>query len=240
MALKSFFRTCVDLVFPLRCAACRRVIPSNPGIPLCPACSAAVRKNVPPFCRTCGRTIGQRSPGESVCPVCARRKPFFNQAFSLFLYEGPVKALVKELKYRGKDHLGKTLGGLMADFIEEYGLPGDAIDGVVPVPLHTAKLREREFNQAHLLAREIARRIDKPLFEKALTRCRNTKSQTGLRQDERLHNMEEAFKAERNTVNGKNILLVDDVMTTGATVSEAALALKQAGARLVTVLTLAN
>ena len=223
MALKSFFRTCVDLVFPLRCVSCRRAIPSTPGIPLCPACSAAVKKNPPPFGHRCGTT-----------------KHYFNQAYSLFLYEGPVKALVKELKYRGKDHLGKSLGGLMADFIEQNAIPVDTIDAVIAVPLHATKLREREFNQALLLAREVARRINKPLMEKALARCRNTKSQTELQKDERLRNMAEAFKAERNTVNGKNILLVDDVMTTGATVSEAALALKQAGARMITVLTLAN
>jgi len=144
-------------------------------------------------------------------------------------------------KYKDKDYLGLTLSRLMVEFIREYNLPMDFIDLVVPVPLHKTKLREREFNQAEILSNHIASQFNKKLLPDALMRLRHTKTQTELEMDERMINVKGSFSAAKNKdLKGKNILLVDDVLTTGATSSEAAYALKNAGAHIVFVLTLAN
>lgn len=238
--LSRLAKACVDLVFPLRCALCRRKILPDSVIPLCPACSAAVKRNHPPFCRKCGRTIDHDARNRGICSSCTRRITHFDRAYSPFLYEGPVKALIQELKYRGKDRLGPALGGLMAEFIKEYALNLDFIDYVVPVPLHPAKLREREFNQALLLAQPVAAALEIPVAEGALARTRATRTQTDLRRDDRYRNVEGAFTAGAHPLLSGNILLIDDVLTTGATASEAAKALKEAGAGIVFVLTLAG
>ena len=129
----------------------------------------------------------------------------------------------------------------MTDFIREYDLPIDYLDCIVPVPLHKLKLREREFNQAELLSNHIAKSFDKKMLDLSLIRKRHTKTQADLERDLRLLNVKDSFAVlKEENVKGKNILLVDDVLTTGATCSEAARTLKDSGAKIVFVLTLAN
>ena len=129
----------------------------------------------------------------------------------------------------------------MIKFIKEYSLPIEYIDLVVPVPLHKTRLREREFNQAQVLSRHIAKEFNKKVSSGALERIRHTKSQAELVINQRRINVKNSFSApKKSEVKGKNILLVDDVLTSGATSSEAASALKEAGAGIVFVLTLAN
>lgn len=128
----------------------------------------------------------------------------------------------------------------MSGFIREYGLTLNNIDAVIALPLHRSRLREREFNQSEELAKFIAEDFTKPLSSNALEKIKNTKSQTELKDFERFKNIKGSFKANKEAVQGKNILLIDDVLTTGATVSEASYALKESGANKVIVLTLAN
>ncbi|MGE5307981.1 MAG: ComF family protein [Deltaproteobacteria bacterium] len=238
--LPGFCQAFIDLIFPLRCASCKRKIGSTETLPLCAGCWHKLRKNAPPFCRSCGKTVGKVSLERGLCARCAGTKPHFDRAYSLFLYEGPAKALVREFKYRGKDHLAPLLGKQMVSFIKENGVSLNFIDCVVPVPLHPAKLREREFNQALLLAQAIAKEMDRPVTE-ALSRTRNTRTQTNLKPEKRHKNVKGAFAVRKGAdVKNKNVLLIDDVLTTGATASEAAQALKNAGARMVVVMTLAN
>ena len=144
-------------------------------------------------------------------------------------------------KYKDKDYLGFTLSKLMIEFIKDYNLPMEFVDLVIPIPLHKARLREREFNQAEILSNHIASEFNKRVLPDALMRLRNTKTQTELEISERFANVQGGFSAAKNEdIKGKNILLVDDVLTTGATSSEAARTLKNAGAHIVFVLTLAN
>lgn len=129
----------------------------------------------------------------------------------------------------------------MIEFIKEYNLPIGYIDFIIPIPLHRIRLREREFNQAEVLARNIAREFNKDLLNNNLIRHRLTKTQTDLEENERILNVKDSFRVlEKKCLKGKNILLIDDVLTTAATSSEAAYALKNAGANMVFVLTLAN
>ena len=129
----------------------------------------------------------------------------------------------------------------MVDFIKEYKLPVDLIDMIVPIPLHASRLREREFNQAQILSVPLGREFGKDVVTCVLKRVKATKTQTSLQDSQRFSNVRGSFCVTNpDNVKAKNILLIDDVLTTGATCSEAALALKNAGAGTVLVLTLAN
>ena len=165
----------------------------------------------------------------------------FDRAFSPYAYEGVIKELVHQFKYKNKDYLDKALSAFMINFIKEYNLPVDYIDYILPVPLHKNRLREREFNQAELLGKRIAEEFNKKLAGETLLRHVNTKTQTELDMRERMENVRGSFSVkDAALVKGKNLLLVDDVFTTGSTASECALALKNSGAGIVFVLTLAN
>lgn len=129
----------------------------------------------------------------------------------------------------------------MIEFIKEYNLPIKAIDYIIALPLHKIRLREREFNQAQILSTYIANEFNKVVLNNNLIRSRPTKTQTELEEEKRLLNVKDSFSiVEKERIKKKNILLVDDVLTTGATASEAAYVLKNAGAHLVFILTLAN
>jgi ComF family protein len=152
-----------------------------------------------------------------------------------------IKDLIHAFKYKNKDYLGAILGKLMIEFIKEYNLPINFIDLIVPIPLHKSRLREREFNQAEILSRGVGLEFNKEILRDAFIRQRMTKTQTELQPNERVRNVKDSFLVLDNKfIEGKNILLVDDVLTTGATSSEAARTLKNAGAGVVFVLTLAN
>jgi ComF family protein len=152
-----------------------------------------------------------------------------------------IKELIHAFKYKGKGYLGPTLSRLMLEFIQEYSLPMDLIDAIIPVPLHKTRLREREFNQAYILSKCIAAQFNKKVLHDQLLRWRYTKPQVDLIPRQRLENVRESFRMHKdNRIKSKNILLVDDVLTTGQTASWAAFALKRAGANIVFVLTLAN
>jgi ComF family protein len=160
----------------------------------------------------------------------------FDAAYSFGFYEAELRALIHLFKYRRVRTLAAPLGKLLA-----RALPLDqAFDVIVPLPLHWRKRWQRGFNQAELLAREISRRTNTPV-ENALRRVHNTAAQAGLTSSKRRLNVSGAFQAKRPAViDGRRVLLIDDVMTTGATAASCARALRRAGARQVTLLTLAR
>ncbi|MDD4899690.1 MAG: ComF family protein [Candidatus Omnitrophica bacterium] len=240
--LRKALKPLVNLIYPKKCLACStRLATETTNVFTCRACDEAIKKNLPPFCISCGRQLEKKSFAKNICVDCQRRKLHFDRAFSPCRYEGVIKELLHQFKYKGKDYLGEPLGKIMTDFIREYNLPIDYLDCVIPVPLHKVKLREREFNQAKVLGEKIARSFQKDLLDSVLVRKRHTKAQAELEKNARLLNVRDSFAVtESSLVKNKNILLVDDVLTTGATCSEAAKSLKGSGANIVFVLTLAN
>lgn len=233
----------IDIIYPRTCVVCAKSLKNTRHIDklVCAHCWSSIKKNRPPFCRSCGRHLEKKSLNKHICPACIRKRLDFDRAYSCCAYEGVVKELIREFKYKGKDYLGQTLSRLMIEFITEFQLPIQDLDMIIPVPLHAAKFREREFNQAHILSRHIAERFDKAIVDDQLMRHRQTRTQTELQDQERFLNVKDSFSVkEDNNLKGKNILLIDDVLTTAATSSEAAGALKRAGANIVFVLTLAN
>ncbi|MBI5150764.1 MAG: ComF family protein [Candidatus Omnitrophica bacterium] len=242
------------LVYPPHCLLCKNYLtapwsapgetrpePYGSGRPaplVCPACLQDIPCNRPPFCCKCSRHLG--TSAANICKECRRHGPRFDFAWSACLYEDPLKNLVHLLKYGQKTGLRHLLGARMVSFIREYRLDIGQFDLVMPVPLAPTRLRERGYNQARLLAAEIAAAFVIPLDGNHLARVRHTQTQSLLDEKQRWTNIRGAFRI-RNlaAVKDKNILLVDDLLTTGATASEAARALKDAGAGTVGVLTLA-
>ncbi len=146
-------------------------------------------------------------------------------------FEGPAEELIRALKYRGRGSVAAELASLAADPAAQ--LMGRGIDLLVPIPLHAVRRRERGFNQAELIARELSALIGTPVSRDALVRHRATPTQTGLGREARLVNVEGAFRARSALVSGKRVLVLDDVVTTGATMLAAARALSAAGAQRV-------
>jgi ComF family protein len=187
------------------------------------------------FCASC-RTPFQNSfplDAEGRCALCRSGLRGFDAAYSFGAYEGVLRELIHLYKYGRVRTLARPLSGWLAQ-----ALPRDeAFDAAVPVPLYWRRRLQRGFNQAELLARGLSRRTGIPVVT-ALGRVRPTPTQAGLSTSARRQNVAKAFRAR--DVQGKRILLIDDVMTTGATAASCALALKQAGARRVALLTVAR
>jgi len=241
--LPGLFKGLKDLIYPNCCLVCKnRIPPAGQQQLICAGCWDKVEKNLPPFCASCGRHLDSQAIEKNACPSCSRCKVnfYFDRAFSPCTYTGAVKKLIYEFKYSGKDYLGKPLGKLMHTFIRDYQLPIEHLDGVVPIPLHRSRKRQREFNQAEILSQEVAREFDKKVLTDVLIRVKPTKTQTELTFRERCQNVKKSFSVTKpELIKDMNLILIDDVLTTGATANEAAKCLKEAGARKVLLLTLA-
>lgn len=226
----------LSLLYPWHCAVC--------GIPtsdyLCAGCLRAARRIRPPFCQTCSQPFDGDIRYPFRCANCGDRHYQFDYAVTRYLSKGVVRELIHRFKYRGEFYLRHTLAGWLCEGLEDPRIREDPPDWIVPVPLYPAKRREREFNQAEALADLLGQRTGIPVVN-ALRRVRNTSTQTRLDRQERMENLRNAFDLRQNTgVRGLNLLLVDDVFTTGSTVNECARALRAGGAVSVRVMTVAR
>ncbi|MDD5045208.1 MAG: ComF family protein [Candidatus Omnitrophica bacterium] len=241
---KRQLRGLLDIIYPPSCAGCKKPLKNTHGVDAvaCPACWAAIKKNRPPFCQRCGRAIDWKVSGGKVCKKCLRKELHFDRAFSACIYDGLTKELIHKFKYQGHDHLSSTLSGLLIGFIREFNLPPlEYFDLLMPIPLSQKKLREREFNQSQLLACDLSKEFGLKLCADNLLRVRDTKTQTELPDERRFLNVKDSFAlSDAAAIKDKMIILIDDVLTTGATCSEAARVLKDNGARTVFALTIAS
>ncbi len=217
-----------DLVYPPRCVACGRW-----GAWLCPACQQAAIRLAPPWCARCGRPLA--APG--LCRRCRQNVGALAAIRSVSPYQWPLREAIHALKYEGLRALASPLGAMLAACWQAANLPGDLI---VPVPLHPVRLRQRGYNQSTLLARECAQHSQVPWADGILRRVRDTPSQVGLSRSARRRNVQGAFQCGAERPAGREIILVDDVLTTGATLEACASALLAAGAHSVRALTLAR
>ncbi len=192
-----------------------------------------------PVCAQCGAPIPGAFDAQSRCASCRNTSPAFDRACAPWRYTGAIRQAVRQWKYHRRWRIGRWLAQEMAE-TANHSLPIDAIDAVVPVPLHWLKRQLRGGNPPEELARDLARRLGKPLLARSLRRARWTTTQTRLRGGARFRNVRHAFTARASEVRGRTLLLVDDVLTSGATAQACALALKTAGAAGVFVLTAAR
>ena len=221
-------RGILDLLFPPRCVGCREM-----GVLLCAKCRDEFELIEPPLCPHCGRP----SPSGRLCPLCQRDPLRIDGVRSVAYFDGTLREAIHCFKYSNLQDLAIPLGKLMSDYWEKSPLPAETI---VPVPLHPDRLRERGYNQATLLARELGKSIGLPIAEDSLARVRATPPQVGLGAQERKENVHDAFRCSSAELKEKRILLIDDVCTTGATLEACSIALRQAGARSVWALALAR
>ncbi|MFZ4683503.1 MAG: ComF family protein [Terrimicrobiaceae bacterium] len=234
--VRAVLDTARDLFFPLHCAGCGSALASGW---LCTACLEEVKPVPPPRCDTCSQPFSGAME-QFVCVNCRGRAFHFECAVAVMQSRGVLRDLIHRLKYNGELWLAEPLGDLLEQGLEDERLEGEVIDAVVPVPLHPLRRREREFNQAEILGRELARRRGWP-FVDVLQRTRYTVTQTHFDRRRRMQNLRDAFTLRQNAdVQGKHLLLVDDVLTTGSTLDECARVLLEAGAQSVRALTVAR
>jgi ComF family protein len=221
-----------DWLFPGICLLC--TARTSRDHEFCPDCSAAL----PHWSQGCPQCAAPIAAGAAVrpCGACQQHPPVYSHTFAAFLYAPPIDRLIHGLKYHRRLEVARVLGGFLADRVERENVD---VDLIMPVPLHTARLRQRGFNQALELARPVAKRLGVPLNYSLLERTRATMPQVGLPAKERRRNVRGAFAAS-NLVAGLRVALVDDVMTTGHTVNAAATCLRKAGTRQVQVWVIAR
>jgi ComF family protein len=180
--------------------------------------------------------------GDGRCQGCREFEPDFDRAAAFSEYSGAVRGLIHLLKYENVLPAASVLGRLLAEAITHFDLAGDPLPQLVPVPLHASKRSERGFNQAELIVRLAVKHLPRRLeIATVLKRKRATHSQVGLTREERIANMRDAFRVTGPAaVKGRTVIVVDDVMTTGTTISECARVLKKAGAERVWAATVAR
>ena len=234
--LRGLGSTLVDLLFPPHCAACH-----SPGAWLCPACRNEIELIVPPVCPRCGWPLHDPLPRDArTCSRCRQSPTRLACLRSCAFYSGPLRRAIRAFKYDDLQVLASHLGELMAEGWRILDPSGWGIDVVVPVPLHNARLKERGYDQAALLARAFGARLQQQVVEGVLVRTRATAPQVGLTASERQANVHNAFQCTNSGLKGHQVLLVDDVCTTGATLEAAAAALLDDGASSVWAYTLAR
>ncbi len=230
-----------DLLFPLSCKVCGLNMRSGETPQICGRCWSTIRLLDGPCCPRCGKPFASEaalshSPDHQ-CGDCREKPPKFDRAISAAIYENALAEAIHLFKYSKRASWSKPLGRLLHTRIPDFG----KLDVILPVPLHSKRLRQREFNQSLLLAREVSLASRIPLQMDNLRRVRWTQPQIELNGDERRKNVRRAFEVKwPDQVQDQSILLIDDVYTTGATVNECARVLKKAGAEVVNVLTVAR
>lgn len=189
----------------------------------CAACLASIERVQPPLCPLCGSS--RRHPG--LCPTCQKKPLSIDGIRAVTYHEGIVRKGIHRFKYWNLQELAEPLGHLLSDYLRSNPLP---IECIIPVPLHETRMKERGYNQAELLAGVVSNDTGLPLLAHSLHRIKRTLPQVELGADERLENVRGAFRCSDQAIEGKRILLIDDVTTTGATLEACSQALQEAGA----------
>ena len=239
--LFGWCRQALRFVLPVECLAYGHPLSIDPVPFFCISCWQNIHPLRQPACARCDQPFVSEAATaytpNHLCQDCQKRPPDFQRAWTLFPYLPPLREAICSFKYRGKHTLAKPLARLMIS-----ALPRELdVDMIIPVPLHPARLRGREFNQSLLLADQLARHMARPVSTTNLIRMTATDPQTTLTRQARLNNLRNAFDVRRpQDLREKRILIVDDVFTTGTTLNECAKALRQAGSGPVFALTLAR
>ena len=211
----------LDWLYPPKCGGCGTL-----GARWCIECTQKTIEIMPPICPICGNPNSKNEP----CERCLISPPLYTSLRSYTVFSGSIREAIHRLKYQHDIGLGEVLARIMITRIEKLDW---SLDIITSVPLGLVRFRERGYNQATLLARPIALFLKIPFSSQALSRTRETRTQVGLSVIERMDNMAGAFKAKNELVQGKNILVVDDVATSGATLNACAKALLEGGASYV-------
>lgn len=237
-SLNDIMKSILDLIYPVQipCIFCRGQVSEVNDVNLCQHCLSMMPFVGDNSCSTCGRPISPESL-ESNCAECLSRTTYFDMGWPVFEFVGLVQSALHRLKYEGDIEIAPAIGRLMARKLKQKKWD---IDIIVPVPLHSERLEERGYNQSLLLAGEIGRECGIDVKDNILLRTRCTESQVNLSRSERRLNVRNAFSvSDTNLAGGKSFLIVDDIITTGATINECSRVLKDSGALKIYYLTAA-
>lgn len=261
IVLRQLLHAMASALFPAKCLACGRLFEHEATLPpgdlappkdrttvfaremslhFCPHCRGQWKPVASPMCSQCGVAFKSRVGSDHLCGRCLDRPAAFDRARAAGIYDGSLRIAIQALKFKGMVPLATLLGNVLLDTLQRHWKTGD-IDVVAPVPLHRRRLRQRGFNQAYLLVKGWTLPDHALIARDLLVRTRATPPQTGLDRRQRRNNIKNAFAVHRpGQSSGKRVLLVDDVLTTGATANACAYALIRDGAERVEVLTLAR
>ena len=227
--LSKFSGVLLDLLFPQWCVGC-----GKEGDFICSSCQQSLSRIMPPLCPRCGRP----QASDVLCPTCVSWQASIDGIRSPFRFDGVMRQAIHQLKYRNLRALAALLARLLQDYLATNPVPGEVL---VPVPLHKKRLKERGYNQSSLLAQELGELINLPVVEDCLIRKHYALPQARTSTvDERRSNVANAFICCNDGLRGRQVLLIDDVCTSGATLDACAAALKASGAASVWGLTLAR
>ncbi len=231
-ARKGFTALIKDALYPRICPGCGRAS-DRAGRCICWDCFGRIEVLDGGLCALCGNPLTGNPRSDFICALCRQNKPSFDRARSGALFSGIMRSVLHDFKYNNALWLTADISDIIEGVLS-VGFDVNSIDLVVPVPLFRTRERERSYNQAQVLAVELAERLDRRLDTRSLKRVRATETQTRFNAAQRRVNIKDAFAVVRTQwIRGRTILLVDDVMTTGATLSECSAALKRGGARTV-------
>lgn len=240
MSFRELLSAISDIIFPPQCLACAEILNPQEETVFCSSCHEKIRFINGSICPVCGMAFFNSPAENHICGNCLEDRPYYTRARAVAAFETVILDAIHKFKYGRNVVIGDCLGSFMAGYsfpdivFAEYSL-------IIPVPLHIKKLRERRFNQSLLLANALGKKHKIPVNFSLLKRHKFTLTQTGFNKTEREKNIKGAFSiTNKEEIDNKDIILVDDVYTTGATVNECAKTLKKGGAKNIAVLTLAR
>lgn len=214
------------IVYPSRCPICGNIIDYGKPLLVCEKCRGEIKYICEPCCKKCGKPLVVRE--QEYCYDCSRQEHEFTRGLSLWLYDKEVQKSIYNFKYNNKREYARIYINELTKYHREKIISWRA-QCLIPVPVHKAKMRERGFNQAELLAKELGKQLELPVNDKLIIRCKETTPQKQLNSKERKNNLKKAFKISNNDVKLKKVILVDDIYTTGATIDSISAVLKNAG-----------
>ena len=233
--LKRIIRYFDELFFPTICPFCEKIMDSGKGL-VCKNCIQVLPFVGEAYCSKCGKKTGHN---KFLCEDCIDRQHLFDKGRSVFCYEGMVAESLINFKYHGRkiyaDTYAMWIERCLGPWIRSIG-----VDIIIPVPIHKKRLRKRTYNQAELIGRNLGRRMNIPFRGSSVMRRKNTSPQKKLSAMERMKNMQNAFVITKNDFDGKNILIVDDIYTTGVTMDALCHELKKAGALKISFATVSS
>ncbi|MBR2141088.1 MAG: ComF family protein [Rickettsiales bacterium] len=225
--LHSFVHYVITIIYPDVCLSCGKILDSEGFCVNCWKELVFIKK---PYCFLCGRPLDINSQMGLICADCINKKYYFDRVFSVFVYNRVIAKAIFRFKFNRKTFLSKFFAKFLNNKLKECN---EKIDFIVPIPMNVMKLRNRGYNQAVLLAKDLSKMVKIPCIYDLIIKTKNTKAQSSLSHKERKFNLKLAFKLNekyKDIVKNKNILIVDDVFTTGSTANECSKILKKSGA----------
>lgn len=223
----------LDMIYPPRCPVCGHIF-SKRNSYICDGCKTKVSKILEPRCMKCGKALLAKE--QEYCLDCSKKNHYFERGVSLWNYDDVMKRSISNFKYHHRKEYAKFYA---EEFVKEYGdyIKSLSLDGLIPVPIHWTKYIDRGYNQAQVIAEEIGKRLNIPVFEGVLVRKKRTIAQKQLSESERARNLEHAFgvseKWNESLCSLNSIMIIDDIYTTGCTINLCAKKLKEAGLKKV-------